>query len=129
MGTFTKDKEFPTLPLKKIFESFAVNKVFVFECYEEQEYLLTFNILKEDKQLNYKDYQFQFPNTIQLHRSKDDGILYTINSLNYIIKEQNKGVLNKNYKVDWKKYENCCLIVSEGELKPIFIKLKNIVKY
>ena len=48
-------------------------------------------------------------NTISLHRKKQTNSLYTINSLNEIIKSLNNGVLDKRFEIPWENYQNSIL--------------------
>ena len=68
--------------------------------------MLTYNI-NQDKfnTINY------YKNTISVHRKKDSNTLYTINSLNALIKSLNGGVLDNNFKIDWDMYKNKILLV------------------
>lgn len=54
-------------------------------------------------------------NTILLHRKKQFNVLYTINALNIIVMENNNGVLDKSYQINWDNYKNAILL-SQGEI-------------
>ena len=51
-------------------------------------------------------------NTISLHRKKQTNSLYTINSLNEIIKSLNGGVLDKSFEIPWENYQNSILLTN-----------------
>ena len=69
----------------------------------------------------------QFPeNTILVHRKREFRVLYTINALNRIIREENNGVVDKNYQVDWSKYRNCILLTRGVDFYKIATKLIRI---
>ena len=88
------------------------------------ELLLTYNINADN--INTNSF---YPNTISVHRKKDSNTLYTINSLNELIKKLNNGVLDTNYVVNWKDYENCVLLTdSTCGVRAIPTKLHQIVK-
>jgi hypothetical protein len=97
------------------------NKIFVLESTDSQEYLCTYNI-------NVVDGSTQIiPNTILLHRKKETNTLYTINSLNALIKQLNNGVLDTTYKLDWPSYQNTVLLTQGDELRRLPTKIFKIV--
>ena len=88
------------------------------------ELLLTYNINSD----NIKTNSF-YPNTISVHRKKDSNTLYTINSLNELIKKLNNGVLDVHYSVNWSNYKNSVLLTdSTLGIKIVPTKLYQIVK-
>jgi hypothetical protein len=54
---------------------------------------------------------------ILLHRKKDTNTLYTINSLNYIIKSENNNVLDTTHQINWSGYKNSLILTVGGQLK------------
>jgi hypothetical protein len=52
----------------------------------------------------------QLPNTILVHRKKQSNTLYTINALNQLIKEENGGILDTSFSLDWDKFRNCIIL-------------------
>jgi hypothetical protein len=97
------------------------NKIFVLESQDSDEYLCTYNI--EIQGTNTKI----LPNTILLHRKKETNTLYTINSLNLLIKSLNEGVLDTSYRVNWQDYNNTVLLTQGNELKTLGTKIHKIV--
>lgn len=88
------------------------------------EILLTYNINVDN--INVKSF---YPNTISVHRKKDSNTLYTINSLNELIKQLNNGILDTRYSVDWRNYENTILLTDPTTgIKLIPTKLYQIIK-
>lgn len=88
------------------------------------EILLTYNINVDN--ISVKSF---YPNTISVHRKKDSNTLYTINSLNELIKQLNNGILDTRYSVDWKNYENTILLTDPVMgIKLIPTKLYQIIK-
>jgi len=88
------------------------------------EILLTYNINVDN--INVKSF---YPNTISVHRKKDSNTLYTINSLNELIKQLNNGILDTRYSVDWRNYENSVLLTDPVTgIKLIPTKLYQIIK-
>jgi hypothetical protein len=62
--------------------------------------------------------------TITINRKKDSETLYSINALNALIREQNNGVLDKTYRVDWGQFTNRLLLTNrDGSFRSIEIKL------
>ena len=97
--------------------------IFVFENDKNKnEVILTYNV-------KLKENQEKFPLTISIHRKKETGTLYTINSLNCIVKEENNGILDKNFKIDWELYKNCLIITNDVGYKIINLNLINIVRF
>lgn len=68
------------------------------------------------------------PSTISLHRKKQTNTLYTINALNKLVAEQNDGLEDKNFQVDWNELRNMILVTQYGHLKKINTKIRQIVK-
>jgi hypothetical protein len=88
------------------------------------EILLTYNINVDN--ISVKSF---YPNTISVHRKKDSNTLYTINSLNELIKQLNNGILDTKYSVDWRNYENSVLLTDPvTDIKLIPTKLYQIIK-
>tara|TARA_R110000744_G_scaffold361418_1_gene469176 strand:+ start:10266 stop:10469 length:204 start_codon:yes stop_codon:yes gene_type:complete len=62
--------------------------------------------------------------TITINRKKDTETLYSINALNALIREQNDGVLDKAYRVDWAQFKNRLLLTNrDGSFRNVEIKL------
>ena len=62
-----------------------------------------------------------------VHRKKETNTLYTINSLNALIRKENDGILDSKYSVDWTKYANALLVTSNNELKVLNTKVYQII--
>jgi hypothetical protein len=62
-----------------------------------------------------------------IHRKKETNTLYTINALNEAIREDNGGVLDKSFSLDWTKYQNSLLLTNDSGLNIIKTKLYQIV--
>jgi hypothetical protein len=58
-------------------------------------------------------------NTILVHRKKQSNTLYTINALNQLIKEENGGVLDTNFPLDWEKFKNCIILTGAAGIRKI----------
>jgi len=88
-------------------------KIFVLNSPESEEYLCTYNIEPEDKDIKI------LPNTILLHRKKETNTLYTINALNALIKSINNGVLDTSFPIPWKDYQNSVLLTQDSQLRKL----------
>lgn len=117
----TKDKLEDTLNTIRSEYVIMYDKIFVLESTESEEYLCTYNI--EIQGVNTK----VLPNTILLHRKKETNTLYTINSLNLLIKSLNEGILDTSYRVEWQNYRNTVLLSQGDELKKLSTKIYKIV--
>ena len=101
------------------------NRIYVLHVKNQfDESLITYNIDLNENEKNYKDLM---SGTINLHRKKESNTLYTINALNEIIKQNNNGVLDKNYPVVWENYANSILLYTNDKLKILPTVLKKIV--
>ena len=63
--------------------------------------------------------------TISINRKKETNSYYSINALNAIIKENNNGVLDKSFPIDWTMYENT-LLLSDNNNGCRIIKIKEL---
>jgi hypothetical protein len=97
------------------------NKIFVLESEDSDEYLCTYNIEVQDTTTRV------LPNTILLHRKKETNTLYTINSLNLLIKSLNEGILDTSFRVEWQNYRNTVLLTQGDDLRKLSTKIHKIV--
>ena len=97
------------------------DKIFVLESEESDEFLCTYNI--EVQSTNTR----VLPNTILLHRKKETNTLYTINSLNLLIKSLNEGILDTSFRVEWQNYRNTVLLTQGDDLRKLSTKIHKIV--
>jgi hypothetical protein len=124
--TFSNIKRYD-LDIKNIQTHYEVvfGKVYVLHDMDNLDSLmLTYNVNKSNININnfYMD-------TISVHRKKDSNTLYTINSLNSLIRTLNNGIDNPFYKVNWSDYKNCILLTNSDEsCKFVYTKLFKIVK-
>ena len=98
-------------------------KVYVLQNKDDLDSLmLTYNIdpSKVNGNMFYTD-------TISVHRKKDSNTIYTINSLNALIKDLNGGVVDHHFSVDWDQYRNTILLTDESSYKEIPTKLYKII--
>lgn len=123
--TFT-DKENLQHSLQLIRERYTIvyNYIYVLQNKSNlDELYITFNIDSTKKPEN------PLENTILVHRKKQSNTLYTINALNELIKEENEGVLNKNYELDWEKYKNSIIVTNTEGTKKITTRIFKIIEF
>ena len=116
-----KDRLEETLSTIKGEYTIMYGKIFVLESPDSEEYLCTYNIEVEGSRTKV------LTNTILLHRKKETNTLYTINSLNLLIKTLNEGVLDTTYRVNWADYKNTVLLSQGDDLKRLSTKIHRIV--
>jgi len=101
--------------------SIMYNKMFVLHVKSNNEYVVTYNV----DQGNVNDIPEQ---TILVHRKKESNTLYTINSLNELIKKLNSGVVDTRYPINWAHYKNCILLTQHNEIKQLNTKIFKIIE-
>jgi hypothetical protein len=87
------------------------------------ELFITYNI---DTQ--YKP-TYPLRDTILVHRKKQSNTLYTINALNELVKEENGGVLDKSYEIDWNKFKNSIIVTNTEGTKKISTRIYEVIKF
>lgn len=96
-------------------------KLFVFVNEKNlKELYLTFNVLKGQQNNRYKG-------TISIHRKKQTNTLYTLNAMNKLIAEENGGVFDNKFQLQWELYKDCIILTNEIGVKVIPLKLFSIV--
>lgn len=68
-------------------------------------------------------------NTILVHRKKQSNTLYTINALNELVKEENNGVLDKTFSIDWDKFKNSIIVTNVEGTKKINTRVFDVIKF
>lgn len=116
----SKDGLERTLTTIKSEYTIMYGKIFVLESEDSDEYLCTYNIEVPETPTRV------LSNTILLHRKKETNTLYTINSLNMLIKQLNGGVLDTTYKINWPDYQNTVLLTQGTDLKKLGTKIFKI---
>lgn len=121
--TFSTVEEYKNL-IAQIKQFYTVNnKLFLFNGVKlPKNIYITYNIDVEDSSHFPK-----FQNTIGLHRKKQTNTLYTLNAMNKLIAEENNGVFNNKFQLNWELYSNCLILTSEISVRIIPIKLFNII--
>ena len=120
--TFSNIKNFRDTAnsIKKFYEVYN-NRIFAFtNVNNPHEVYLTYNVLNMNKDAQ------KFPNTILIHRKKQTNSLYTLNSMNKLIEEEN-GKQDHSYVIDWSLYENSLIITGDVSVKIIPLKICSIL--
>jgi len=98
-------------------------RVFILSIDNNEELICSFNVAKGNGIFTKK----QLPGAMLVHRKKETNTLYTINSLNALIKTKTNGMLDSNYSIDWNEYQNSMLVTSNGDLKVLKTNLYQII--
>jgi hypothetical protein len=101
--------------------SILYKKIFVLSSPDSKEYMCTYNIEDNGKPPR------MMKNTILVHRKKESNTLYTINSLNSLIKSLNGGVLDSSYIINWNDYKNSILLYQNDTFKKLNTQIHRIV--
>ena len=100
------------------------NQIFVFLNEENKnEYVLTYNLDSESANIKFNTI---WKNTISVHRKKQTNTIYSLNAMNEYIKSKCNGILNKNYQVNWDQFENSLMIIKNGKLKVIPLRIVKV---
>lgn len=123
--TFSTIDEYTSeVDLIKKYYDIVFKKIYALQNEDDlDQILLTYNI-NEDI-FNTKSF---YKNTISVHRKKDSNTLYTINSINELIKSLNGGIMDFNFKVNWQDYSNTLLLTDPFGYKQVKTKLFKIIK-
>lgn len=68
-------------------------------------------------------------NTILVHRKKESNTIYTINALNQLIKEENGGMLDKTFIINWEKFKNCIILTNTEGTKRIQTRIFQVISF
>ena len=123
--TFTSKDELQNT-LQRIRETYHLvyNYIYVLQNKSNlEELFVTYNI---DTQ--YKP-AYPLRDTILVHRKKQSNTLYTINSLNELVKELNGGKMDKNFTVDWDVFKNCIIVTNTEGVKKISTRVYEVIEF
>jgi hypothetical protein len=67
--------------------------------------------------------------TILIHRKKESNTLYTINALNQLVREENGGVLDKTFIIDWKRFRNSIILTNTEGTKRIQTRIFEVIEF
>ena len=99
----------------------ADGKIYVLQSgANNEDIFLTYNVIKNGGTF--------YPNTMSVHRKKEYNIIYSINALNELIKEENNGVVSSSHQIAWDNYRNCFITARDGKVKITPTKLLKIFK-
>lgn len=123
--TFTTKEELQNT-LQDIRETYHIvyNYIYVLQNKGNlNELFVTYNI---DTQ--YKP-EIPLRDTILVHRKKQSNTLYTINALNELVKEENGGILDKTYEIDWNKFRNSIIVTNVEGTKKISTRIFEVIEF
>lgn len=123
--TFTTREELQDT-LQQIRETYHIvyNYIYVLQNKGNlDELFITYNI---DTQ--YKP-TYPLRDTILVHRKKQSNTLYTINSLNELVKEENGGVMDKSFEIDWNKFKNTIIVTNTDGVKRISTRIYEVIEF
>ena len=121
--TFT-DKEVLQDILQQIRENYKIvyNYIYILQNKTNlDELYITYNI-----DTNFKP-DTPLTNTILVHRKKESNTLYTINALNEMVREENDGVLDRNFVLDWSKFKNTIVVTNSDGTKKIPTRIFEVI--
>lgn len=120
--TFTPLTEIENL-IEELKSNYTIKygKIFVLKIKDNNDYVCTYNI-------DLGNINDLFPNTILVHRNKEFNVLYTINSLNELVKSLNGGIVDTSFKINWQHYKNSILLTQQGELKFLKTNVHKIIE-
>jgi len=100
------------------------NKIYVLENIDDPaQYVLTYNVAKSGNTNVTPPLS-----TISVHRKKQTNTIYTINAINRLIEKQNRGILDKSFRIDWESLRNTVVVTAYGKLKIVNTKLFKIIE-
>ena len=67
--------------------------------------------------------------TILVHRKKQSNTLYTINALDELVKEENGGVLDKKFAIDWDNFKNSIIVTNVEGTKKISTRIFEVIEF
>ena len=123
--TFTTKEELQnTLQLIRETYHIVYNYIYVLQNKGNlDELFVTYNI---DTQ--YKP-QYPLRDTILVHRKKQSNTLYTINALNELVKEENGGILDKSFEIDWNRFKNTIIVTNKEGTKKISTRIFEVIEF
>lgn len=121
--TFTNKTDYIVLISKlNKFYTILENKFFLFSNLKNStEYYITYNVDCTKTIIG------KFPNTISIHRKKMYNTLYTLNGMNKLIAEENSGVFDKTFQLNWEMYKNSLILTTDIGVKIVSLKLIDII--
>lgn len=121
--TFASSKSFNSVieDIRRFYSVYS-NRFFVFSNVNiPEEVFITYNVISDSKEFP------KMANTISIHRKKQTNTLYTLNAMNQIIKDENGGVFDKTFSVNWPLYENTLIITGDPSIRVLPIRLLEVI--
>lgn len=87
---------------------------------DSEDIFMTYNVAKNSGAF--------YTHTISVHRKKEYNIIYSINALNELTKEENNGVMSTSHRISWDNYRNSFITARDGKVKITPTKLLKIFK-
>lgn len=119
--TVEQDLDHTIIMIEKTYD-LVYKKIFILSIEGSEELICSFNINKATI------IKRMLPGAMIVHRRKETNTLFTVNSLNVLVKQENNGILDTSYVIDWSKYSNQFLIASNNELRQLKTKVYQIIK-
>lgn len=123
--TFTT-KEGLQKTLQDIRETYVIvyNYIYILQNKSNlDELFVTYNINTEFKPPH------PLEDTILIHRKKESNTLYTINALNQLVREENGGILDKTFILDWGKFKNSIILTNTDGTKRIQTRIFEVIEF
>lgn len=110
--------------IRRFYQISDDGKFFVFSnTLNDKEVFVTYNVIG----LLETGGKNKYENTISIHRKKQTNTLYTLNAMNRLIEDENGGVFDKKFSVNWQLYQNSLIITNDISVKVIPIKILDII--
>ena len=121
--TFTNSKEYQeTINEITSFYTVISGKIFLLcNVNNPKELYATYNV-----EINGQNVE-RFRSTISVHRKKETNTLYTLNAMNKLIAEENNGVFDKTFQLDWNLYRNSIVLTGDVSVKIVPVKIFDII--
>ena len=101
------------------------NKIVILQNIESKKLYFIYQIPIEQTKDLYK-----IKDTIMVHRKKQTNTIFTINSLNQLIKQNNDGILDKDYMISWVNYKNMIILLDKNNnINKVEVTLKKVFRY
>jgi hypothetical protein len=116
--SFSSESEYKT-HLQVIREIYRPeSSIFVIQNrYDDNEIYITFNT----------QYNFKTPGIIKINKKRETNTLFSVDAVNELsIRET--GKIDKSFVPNWNEFENCLLLMRDGELSVTPTKIREIIK-
>jgi hypothetical protein len=85
--------------------------------YDDNEIYITFNT----------QYNFKTPGIIKINKKRETNTLFSVDAVNHLSILEN-GKIDKDWIPNWNEFENCLLLMRDGEFSVTPTKIKEIIK-